>query len=493
MRADETDNDPVVAEIPVYLAKTLAQQLFVLQYPVRPHAHTYDESTILKTKIRPRSGQIEMELGLRTRGPTYDKSKGEQIALNVDGAFRDKRDSEDNFYKSNVMDKLILTSTKALCDVNRYAVGVVRDSSLHLTPIASVFALRPSLMYLDQADKRGRKDRKDSTGDEDSDEEDKVKKVTVRFEKPETERSRKAKEKSYGFLLRQIKEEPWIEVNYHKYGSDTSEFQLRKLYCMYEDERVDQFNLSPNDYLNQLVPPTEEVKMLTPGLPAHLMSRSGLKSLDLHNHVKTVMVNAGVASFTELIEVLGRGNTVEFTLSVLKVLQQVAVLVQGNWVVKSDLLYPKDSKSETGVSNDLVQRGRDFVLYLFTKNTSLLRSDVADMIRLPGNDVKEILSGVSRYCLSKGVWEFLLPTDALFLKKYPDVFQRQQMIWQSRSEQLSHIFKEKQVKQEDSKAGTSKSRKSQSLHSRTSSSDSRPGSQNHPVPAKQRKASADSS
>lgn len=52
-----------------------------------------------QTKIRPRSGQVEMELGLRTRGPTYDRSKGEQIALNVDGAFREKRDSEDNFYK----------------------------------------------------------------------------------------------------------------------------------------------------------------------------------------------------------------------------------------------------------------------------------------------------------------------------------------------------------------------------------------------------------
>lgn len=53
----------------------------------------------LQTKIRPRSKHVEVDLGLRTRGPTYDKSKGEQIALNVDGAFRDKRDSEDNFYK----------------------------------------------------------------------------------------------------------------------------------------------------------------------------------------------------------------------------------------------------------------------------------------------------------------------------------------------------------------------------------------------------------
>lgn len=63
------------------------------------------------------------------------------------------------------MDKLVLTSTKALSDVSRYAVGVVRDSSLHLTPVASVLALRPSFSYLDQADKRGRQERKDLRGE----------------------------------------------------------------------------------------------------------------------------------------------------------------------------------------------------------------------------------------------------------------------------------------------------------------------------------------
>lgn len=72
--------------------------------------------------------------------------------------------------------------------------------------------------------------------------------------------------------------------------------------------------------------------------------------------------SAGVASFTELLGVLGCGTASETALSVLKVLQQVAVLVQGNWVVKSDILYPKDGKSESGVVNELIQRGRDYVV-----------------------------------------------------------------------------------------------------------------------------------
>lgn len=59
---------------------------------------------------------------------------------------------------------------------------------------------------------------------------------------------------------------------------------------------------------------------------------------------------------------LGMGGNSESAQSVLKALQQVAVLVQGNWVVKSDIIYPKDSKSESGVPNDLIQRGRDYVV-----------------------------------------------------------------------------------------------------------------------------------
>lgn len=64
------------------------------------------------------------------------------------------------------MDKLVLTSSKALSDTSRYAVGVMRDNSLHLSPITTVLAMRPSFSYLDQADKRGRQDRKDMAGEE---------------------------------------------------------------------------------------------------------------------------------------------------------------------------------------------------------------------------------------------------------------------------------------------------------------------------------------
>lgn len=49
--------------------------------------------------------------------------------------------------------------------------------------------------------------------------------------------------------------------------------------------------------------------------------------------------------------------------AMLKALPQVAVLVRGNWVVKSDVLYPQNTFSATsGVPADLMCRSRDYVV-----------------------------------------------------------------------------------------------------------------------------------
>lgn len=56
---------------------------------------------------------------------------------------------------------------------------------------------------------------------------------------------------------------------------------------------------------------------------------------------------------------------------VLKCIQQVAELVQGNWVVKSDILYPVPEKERdktvklcglTGIHPEILSKARDFVV-----------------------------------------------------------------------------------------------------------------------------------
>ena len=51
------------------------------------------------------------------------------------------------------MDRQVLTSSRAVQDTSRYAVGILDQNELHITPIEGVLSLRPSMEYLDQSDK----------------------------------------------------------------------------------------------------------------------------------------------------------------------------------------------------------------------------------------------------------------------------------------------------------------------------------------------------
>ena len=66
----------------------------------------------------------------------------------VDGVSR--KSEEEKTFRDGQMDKISLSSTKAIKNANNYAVGIYNGSELHLTPIRGVVSLKPSLNYLDK-------------------------------------------------------------------------------------------------------------------------------------------------------------------------------------------------------------------------------------------------------------------------------------------------------------------------------------------------------
>ncbi|KAF0302359.1 DNA-directed RNA polymerase III subunit RPC5 [Amphibalanus amphitrite] len=96
---DADEDDEVVSEMPVFLSKGLQDKLWVLQYPVRPAHMTYDHAHFLEAQMKPTQHQLQLSLEVDTNSSSYDSSKGEQIALNVDGS-RLTRDQNDLYYSS---------------------------------------------------------------------------------------------------------------------------------------------------------------------------------------------------------------------------------------------------------------------------------------------------------------------------------------------------------------------------------------------------------
>lgn len=74
--------------MPVYLSKTLADNIFVLQYPTKKTGLNPEDSTVLRTSVKPLNQEIKIAYRLDTASQRYDAFKGEQLALAADGKVR---------------------------------------------------------------------------------------------------------------------------------------------------------------------------------------------------------------------------------------------------------------------------------------------------------------------------------------------------------------------------------------------------------------------
>ncbi|KAF5900668.1 DNA-directed RNA polymerase III subunit RPC5, partial [Clarias magur] len=434
--ASGDEDDPIIQELDVYLAKSLSDKLYLFQYPVRPANMNYDDMTHLTAKIKPKQQKVEVEVAIDTMSPNYCRSKGEQIALNVDGTSLE----DSSTYSIKMMDKQTFSSIQATTNTSRYAAAVFRKGELHLTPLQGILQMRPSFSYLDKADsKHKEREAANEAGDSSQDEaEEDVKQITVRFSRPESEQARQRRIQSYEFLQKKQAEEPWVHLHYHGIKDGRSEHERQYLYCQAMDTTENtELVKTPAEYLSMLMPPLTEEKEVKPVGPSNVLSMAQLRTLPLGDQVKTLMKNVKVMPFANLMGLLASGTD---STAVLRCIQQVAMLVQGNWVVKSDVLYPKSTCSpHSGVPAEVLCRGRDFVMWRFTNERSLMRKEVAAIIKLPPEDVKDFLEQMAIPRANRG-WEFLLPTDHDFVKKHPDVAQRQHMLWLGIQNKLEKVF-----------------------------------------------------
>ncbi|MBN3303834.1 RPC5 polymerase, partial [Amia calva] len=422
-------------------------------YPVRPASMTYDDVAHLSAKIKPKQQKVELEMTLDTMSPNYCRSKGEQIALNVDGTT-----SEDsNTYSTKLMDKQTFTSIQATTNTSRYAAAVFRKGELHLTPLQGILQMRPSFSYLDKADSKHReREAANEGGDSSQDEaEEDIKQITVRFSRPESEQARQRRYQSYEFLQKKQNEEPWVHLHYYGLKDGRSEHERQYLFCqcMGVTENTELVK-TPSEYLAMLMPPAVKEEVAKPVTPSNVLSMAQLRTLPLGDQVKTLMKNVKVMPFANLMGLLTPGTD---STAVLRCVQQVAMLVQGNWVVKSDVLYPKDTCSpHSGVPAEVLCRGRDFLMWKFTRERCVVRKEVAAIVKLPAEDVKDFLEQMAVPRVNRG-WEFLLPSDTDFVRKHPDVAQRQHMLWlgmQAKLEKVFHLSKEDMMpKKKDSAPG----------------------------------------
>ncbi|XP_055953004.1 DNA-directed RNA polymerase III subunit RPC5-like isoform X1 [Argiope bruennichi] len=433
--AGDNFDDEVVFESVVQLTKSLSENLYLFNYPIRHNGNISQDSTCLSARIKPKQQRVELEFGIDINADNYDTSRGEQIAYNVDG----QNSNGECYFNSGIMDKKLLVGTKVLDSDYNYALGFMRKGELYLTSLRSIIEVNPGYTHMDKIDTSTKKNL--NAGENEGEEEEAVA-VTMRFEGPNAERDRQIRQKSYQYFQQKNANEPWVNLNYHKHESIRSVAECEKLICPQVHQDTASTIIDKEDYLKELVP---ECLRLSGCQTSKDEDAAVLIDKPLSDQIRHLMINAHLLTFSMLAEKLPHNVD---TLSIERLLQQIGVLVQGCWAVKSELLYAENTVSPyTGMSAKQLINARDYILWLFTKTRFVTRQDILSAIRVLDDDFKAIMIPLANKT-NRG-WEFKFPTDNEFLENHPSIQQSQDIKWNLRYNKLVKDLKMFEYEAED--------------------------------------------
>lgn len=226
------DQDEVVGTMPVFLSQDLANNLYLLQYPLRPADRPYasDLGELSSVRIKPVQKKIEVEYNLNTNSRNYDH----------DGSVL-------NTSQSAI--KKIRFASKPVPPKTNYAVGVVREGQLHLTPLHAVSRMFPDLDYINQAIQQ------DS---EPQAPEEKVEAtpLLVKFQRKDNERTAAYQKVTHAYMKQIQDQEPFVDLKMAPPKSVALLSTFEKLIC--PSSVPVEFNVPASDYFNHINPPPPE-------------------------------------------------------------------------------------------------------------------------------------------------------------------------------------------------------------------------------------------
>lgn len=171
----------------------------------------------------------------------------------------------------------------------------------------------------------------------------------------------------------------------------------------------------------------------------------------IKQRVKDCLLKAKIVSYEEIHQYL-KGYGLESNRinqlnnkEILDALNELAVLVQGNWAIKSEILYGDSSEREstdvTGISIKLFTNARDYLLWLFTQSRTVNRLEYSRAVKMPDHDILELFNQLARFKHDTKRWEIKLPTDNRFVEQFPDIVTRQNTFWKVRRANKLAIYK----------------------------------------------------
>ncbi|KAI8841119.1 Sin-like protein conserved region-domain-containing protein [Chytriomyces cf. hyalinus JEL632] len=492
---NDSDADPVVQEIPVYLALGL-DGLVLMQHPSSRKNHPL--STAVAMRCKPVAHRFEVEVPISVHSDNYNIDMGERLGLGLDNedilTAYDKRNPFREEKRKLLEKQTLQSSLLPVSSGGQYLIGALRDDEFHLTPISATIQLRPALRYLDKILEKERvanakiqqhelnleqgvnADKKSA-----ADMVEKGVNVSVRNVEDNPEALRKAKDldEEKRFAL-----EEWVDLKLYDEDAPESQETYERLFSL-GDELT--YSFSKQDYLESVGP-----KLSTSAKSAIESGKSNIKpnwsfddimNLPLPSLLTSLLVHVQVIAFSQIVELTDN----QFDESdILDELERIAVLVRGVWVIRSEHMY-----------SGRVADARRYLLYILARTGSkpVSRYEINKIAKLPHTVITNLFidicarnplvteahtghvsSGTAAdpvsWVVGRGIatapamWGLKSEPDAEFCANYPAVVKRQTDIVISEGERAKQALETKSgskiqhasIKNESSNASASSSR-----------------------------------
>uniref|UniRef100_A0A0R3WIG4 SH2 domain-containing protein n=1 Tax=Hydatigena taeniaeformis TaxID=6205 RepID=A0A0R3WIG4_HYDTA len=217
---------------------------------------------------------------------------------------------------------------------------------------------------------------------------------------------------------------PWKPATFRTHKPMYAFEHRSALMCSVESASIGGPEFTRDNWEALLLSPLREEALETTRFGNELKKAATLE--DLVRSQWFFSVSARVIKFDKLLECL-RERSPDKNLvtpaAVIPILNRLAVLVRGWWVVRSDILYPPNTYSEhASVPSTQLIRARDYVMAVFHQGDHLTRKTVSSITKLPSLEVTEILEQLGTRISSdleghNNHWEFRQP-DMTFINKH---------------------------------------------------------------------------
>lgn len=171
---------------------------------------------------------------------------------------------------------------------DKYIIGYLQDKEIHLSLVKGIVQMRPSFSYFDKSDSRKKAEQK--TEQESDTEEDEPKQVTVKFARTESDRNRKAREKSFNYLSKKSADEPWCETLWHPKDSVQAQLERQKLFSATNESTGHALSLTSSEYIETLIPAERDYSNTDSiSLTPNIISMKNLKTLPLPDQIMNIL------------------------------------------------------------------------------------------------------------------------------------------------------------------------------------------------------------